>query len=135
MKLSMPKTVAIGTWAIGPWATYQFISVLSNEEAVWILIAAIFMQALFTATESALWNGNGSWFSISILLIDALTNIGGLYAYIRHLDRTKTWAAFAEALGLSGGMSPLSTLILAGVVGIFLAAAPEMVWRQGNRNG
>lgn len=123
------KAVAVLAWGVGVWTTYLFISVLT-QDAEWSLQAALIVQAIMTAGESPLWRGKGRWWHIVVLVIDAITNVGGFFVYVLRLDQTDSWEALNQGLGTSGGLDPLAALVLSLVLGVLTAAAPEFLWRQ-----
>jgi hypothetical protein len=123
------KVVAVMAWGVGVWTTHLFLQVMTDK-ADWTLFAAFVLQAILTAGESPLWQGRGQWWHIVVLAIDSITNVGGFFFYILKLDQTDSWAAFNKGLGTSGGLNPLSALIISLVVGVLVAATPEFLWRQ-----
>lgn len=124
------KAVAALAWCVGVWTTHEFLKVLTGN-AEWTLGAALLLQAILTAGESPIWRGRGEWWHIVVLGFDAVTNVGGFFAYVMRLDQTDSWAAFNQGLGTTGGLNPLAALVLSLVVGVLTAAAPEFLWRQG----
>jgi hypothetical protein len=123
------RVIAGMAWAMAVWTTQNFLEMIIPNQGNALLIAFI-AQAIFTVAESPIWQKRGQWYNLTILGIDTITNVGGIYAYILQLDKTDSWAAFNAGLGTSGGMNPLSALLISIVVGILLAASPEFLWRQ-----
>lgn len=123
------RIVAAGAWGIGVWTTHLFLNVLTSG-LQWTLVAAFLLQIVMTAGESPLWRGRVRWFNIVILILDAITNVGGFFSYLIRLDQTDSWAAFNAGLGLNGGISPLAALVVALALGIIVAATPAFLWRQ-----
>jgi hypothetical protein len=123
------RLIAGMAWGVAVWTTQNFLAVMMDSQESNLLVAFI-IQAIFTVAESPIWAGRGRWYHITVLCIDTVTNVGGIFVYILKLDRTDSWAAFNAGLGTSGGMNPLAALILSIVIGILLAASPEFLWRQ-----
>jgi hypothetical protein len=125
------RIVSIAAWAVAVWTTESFFRVLAGGGAFRgeTFLAAILGQAIFTWAESPVWRGRGKWWGFTMLGIDSITNVGGLFVYILRLDQTDSWRAFNTGLGLTGGINPLAALIVSVVIGILLAAAPEYLWK------
>lgn len=135
MKLSPSKTVAIIAWLTGCWATYNFLSVMIVSEALVCLGSALLLQAVFTASETTIWKGQGNWFHWGLLVIDILTNIGGIYEAMKKLDRTDAWKALSDGiLGTVTTITPGTALAVSAALGLLIAASPEFIWKQGQTN-
>lgn len=128
------KLVSVAAWCVAVWTTQEFIAALIEappEQATAVVLWAALIQAVMTWGESPIWNGRGQWWHYSVLLLDVITNIGGLFFFVMKLDRTDSWAAFNTGLGTSGGMNPFAALLVSAVLGVMVAAAPEFLWRKG----
>lgn len=123
------KSVSALSWAIAVYMTEKFISVLAPGQQN-LIIAALLVQAIMTAAESPIWRNEGRWYNWTVLGIDTITNVGGLFVYITRLDQTDSWEAFNTGLGITGGLHPFAALVVSVVLGILLAATPEFLWRQ-----
>lgn len=125
------KLVSMASWAVAVYMTEAFFRVLAGggEFGGSTFLAAILGQAIFTWGESPVWRGRGKWWNYTVLGLDTVTNVGGLFVYMTRLDQTDSWQAFNTGLGLTGGINPLAALIVSIVVGVLLAATPEYLWR------
>lgn len=124
------KVVAVLAWCVGVWATVEFLNGLSDSTGSQLILAAALVQAIFTWGESPIWSGRGRWWNVGMLVLDTLTNIGGLFFFVMRIDQTESWAALNIGLGTSGGLNPLAALVISGVLGVLLAATPEFLWKQ-----
>lgn len=125
------KLVSLASWLVAVYMTEAFFRVLAGAEGfgAGTLFAALMGQAVFTWGESPVWRGRGRWWNYAVLALDTVTNVGGLFVYMTRLDQTDSWAAFNDGLGLTGGINPLTALVVSIVVGVLLAATPEYLWR------
>jgi len=128
------KLVSIASWCVAVWTTQEFLQPLVGSEsaagAALVLWAAL-MQAVFTWGESPIWKAQGSWWNYGVLVLDVITNVGGLYFFVTKIDDTDSWRAFNEGLSTTGSLNPLAALALSIVLGVMIAAAPEYLWRKG----
>jgi hypothetical protein len=117
---------------VAVYTTAAFIRPLANVPNIAdIILWAALLQAVFTWGESAIWKGQGSWWNYAVLVLDTLTNIGGIFFLVTRLDQTDTWRAFNSGLSTSGGLAPMAALLVSAALGILVAAAPEFLWRKG----
>ncbi len=124
------RLVAALLWFVGCYTTWAALWAIT-ESWEWAWLAALLVQAALTALESPVWNKRPDAVSVAALVIDAGTNVGGLYVLMTRLDRTQTWAALAQGLGLDGGISPAAALGISFALGVLLAAGPEALWKRG----
>lgn len=125
------RVVSVASWCVAVWTTTQFLAPLVGEEAGTLVLWAALLQAIMTWGEAPIWAGRPQWWHIAVLVLDTVTNIGGLFFFVIKIDQTDSWQAFNEGLSISGGINPLAALIVSAVLGVLLAATPEFLWRQG----
>jgi hypothetical protein len=126
------KLVSVASWCVAVYTTAAFLKPLAQVEAIAdVVLWAALLQAVFTWGESAIWRGQGSWWNYAILVLDTITNVGGIFFLVTRLDQTDSWKAFNEGLSTSGGLAPMAALLLSAALGIMVAAAPEFLWRKG----
>jgi membrane protease YdiL (CAAX protease family) len=126
------KLVSVMSWCVAVYTTAAFIKPLTQAGAIAdVLLWSALLQAVFTWGESAIWRGQGSWWNYAVLVLDTITNVGGIFFLVTRLDQTDSWAAFNQGLGTQGGLAPMAALLLSAALGIMVAAAPEFLWRKG----
>ena len=95
-----------------------------------IFFVELIVQAALSFGESPIWRGHISGIGMIALAFDTFTNIGGIFYYIGNLERTESWLAFTNTFGVRPEVSGYTQLVIAIIVGIMLAAAPEVIWKQ-----
>lgn len=128
------KLVSVASWCVAVWTTTEFIrpmSGLPQEATASLLLWAALIQAVMTWGESPIWKAQGTWWNYGVLVIDVVTNVGGLFFFITRLDQTDSWRAFNQGLGTTGSLNSLAALFVSLVLGVMIAAAPEYLWRKG----
>ena len=126
------KLVSVASWCVAVYTTAAFLKPLTQVDTIAdVILWAALLQAVFTWGESAIWRAQGSWWNYAVLVLDAITNIGGIYFLVTRLDQTDSWRAFNEGLSTSGGLAPMGALLVSAALGIMVAAAPEFLWRRG----
>ena len=129
-RLSMNKPIAIFLWAVACVTTYQLVQALRPDLELRMLIAAaIGAQVLFTWLEKPVLRGKPNKISSAVLLLDTLTNAGGIFPMALRAPETPPAQMLIAAFHLAPTMPPLGALLLSLVFGFLLAAAPEAVWR------
>lgn len=125
------RGVGLIVWVIGASTTWLFLeSVNPNWGLNWL--AALLGQAVLTSMQSPAWSGRFDVLGVTALVTDALLNAGGVFVFVQRLDETATWYALATGFGLGGELSNIVAVLLSLAVGVFLAGAPEYIWRRGN---
>jgi hypothetical protein len=129
-RLSMNKPIAIFLWAVACVTTYQLVGALRPDLSVRSMVAAaIGAQVIFTWLEKPVLRGKPNKISSAVLLLDTLTNAGGIFPMAMRAPETPMAQMVIAAFHMSPAMSPLAALLLSLVAGFLLAAAPEAVWR------
>jgi hypothetical protein len=120
------KMVAIVLWVLSTIATQTLAGQLIGGDASYVALAA---QAVFTLLELRALHGKPDVVSGSALALDVATTAAGAYFILLNLAKTDLWRVAVDAFGVSGNPSKLVIVVLSVLVGIFLAIAPERVWR------
>lgn len=128
--LSLNKPIALFLWAVACVTTYQLVRALRPDLPLGQMIGvAIGAQIIFTWLEKPFLRGKPNKISTSILLLDTLTNAGGVFPMALRAPETPPAQMIIAAFNMTPTMSPLAALLLSLVAGFLLAAAPEAVWR------
>jgi hypothetical protein len=147
--LFQPRAVAVGLWLVSAYTTSLTIAAVRGGGwgiaptgpldalvgLVWgsNFTAALAFQLVLTIAESPLWRGGEqNMVSVTAVVVDTLINAAAIYPAVGRIDRTPVWAMLSDALGVGGQMGPLVSLIVAIAGGVFLAAAPERIWRSAS---
>lgn len=129
-RLSLNKPIAIFLWAVACVTTYQLVGALRPDLSLrYMIAAAIGAQVIFTWLEKPVLRGKPNKVSSAVLLLDTITNAGGIFPMAMRAPETPAAQMLIAAFHMSPTMSPLAALILSLVAGFLLAAAPEAVWR------
>lgn len=129
-RLSLNKPIAVFLWAVACVTTYQLVRALSPTLALSYLIgAAIAAQVVFTWLERPVLRGKPNKISSAVLLLDTLTNAGGIFPMAMRAPETPAAQMVIAAFNMAPTISPLGALLLSLIFGFLLAAAPEAVWR------
>lgn len=129
-RLSLNKPIAVFLWAVACVTTYQLVQALRPDLELRMLIgAAVGAQVLFTWLEKPVLRGKPNKISSAVLLLDTLTNAGGIFPMALRAPETPPAQMLIAAFHLAPAMPPLGALLLSLVFGFLLAAAPEAVWR------
>jgi hypothetical protein len=91
--------------------------------------AAMTLQVILTAGESAIWKGQKLGLVASIaLIIDTLVNAAAIWPYMQRFGHSHIWVFLAEWLHVNMEYTLFTAGILTLIGGIALAAAPEKYW-------
>lgn len=125
------RVAGIVVWLIGATTTWIF---LQSVNPGWGLnwAAALLAQVILTAMQSPAWRGQFDILGVTALIVDALLNAGGVYAFVQRIDETATWYALSTGFGLSGELSNAVAIIISMILGVLLAGTPEYLWRRDN---
>ncbi len=131
---NLNKLAAIVAWLIGCFTTALFIGKAIG--GAWLLAAALAFvaQGLLTLAERPLFRliwGRGGRFTLLAMLsigIDALLNAAGVYPFVSKLAATDLGAMLVEVFKVQPAVDPISAFVIAVVIGIVLAGAPEGLW-------
>jgi hypothetical protein len=128
--LSPNRIAAVVVWCGGCAATYGFIS--GAIAAPWWLaiIVAVCAQGVLTLAERPTLHGKVSLLGAAALTLDTALNAGGLYVPMTRLGATPTGQMFADVFGTDAALSKTAALVVAWVLGLFIAGLPEQLWRQ-----
>lgn len=129
-RLSLNKPIAIFLWGVACVTTYQLVGALRpNLRIEYLIGAAILAQLIFTWLEKPVLRGKPNKVSSAVLLLDTLTNAGGIFPMAMRAPETPAAQMIITAFNMSPTISPLAALLLSLIAGFLLAAAPEAVWR------
>lgn len=129
-RISLNRPIAIFLWSVACVTTYELIVTLRPDLDLWKLIAAaIAAQVIFTWLEKPVLRGKPNQVSSAVLLLDTLTNAGGIFPMALRAPETPPAQMLIAAFNLAPTMPPLGALLLSLILGFLLAAAPEAVWR------
>ena len=120
------RLCSIVLWCAACYTTWRFLDALAPGTP-WL--AAVVVQAVFTVIESDFFKGQRNIVTVAATAVDSVINAGGLWVYTQHVDRTQSWEMVQAMSNTTGGVSALSAGILALLLGVVLAAAPERMWR------
>ena len=127
---SLNKPIAVFLWAVACITTYQLAGALRPDLGLRVLIGvAIGVQIVFTWLEKPVLRGKPNKISSAVLLLDTITNAGGIFPMAMRAPETPAAQMLIAAFNLSPSISPLGAALLSLVFGFLLAAAPEAVWR------
>lgn len=119
--------IAVILWVASCAASVVFVQSLGVS--LWLALGtATLGQWMLTRLESPIWHRRINVVSLLILLFDVLINAGGLFYLVRRLDQTQLWTALTSTGAVSASMSAGVAYAVAFVLGLLLAAAPEIVW-------
>lgn len=128
--LSLNRPIAIFLWAVACVTTYQLVGALRPDLELWKMVAAaIGAQTIFTWLEKPVLRGKPNKISSAILLLDTLTNAGGIFPMALRAPETPPAQMLIAAFNLAPTMPPIGAFLLSLIMGFLLAAAPEAVWR------
>ena len=125
--LTGPTARQIARWGAhisSAYATCLLVQVFVGEGLNTLLIG-ILVELILYKGKALLWEGRrqDAW-GLACLVLDTITNAGGLYPSMMRLNDAQVWKMFAEAFTLGDDMRSLPALILALVAGFLLAVAP-----------
>lgn len=89
------------------------------------LLVGVLVELILYKGKALLWESSQRdiW-GLACLLLDTVTNAGGMWPNMMRLNNTNVWRMIAEAFALGGEVRALPALILAMVAGFLLAVAP-----------
>lgn len=128
--LAAPRIAAGIIWSASVWTTANAIAHL-GVSGYWLMAGGIVVQVMLTALESQIWSGRGSLIEWLALVVDILINMGGLWPWIQNIDQTPTWDMLIQAMGAPSDLGNFSKLAVCILPAVFLAYAPERMWRRG----
>ncbi len=106
-------------WYVSVMATDVFLKELFGSVRWWTPFA---VQLAFSAVERYLFAGMKNWFTIGVLIVDAIINAAGLF--IELLPRfftTGVWRMLQNGTGIQGDLQGGALLFAAVMLGILLA--------------
>lgn len=116
----------------GFYTTWLFIGSLGASDWLQLGLAAGLDWLLFLKKREVLSGDSprdiSGWLAIAA---DTVTNAGGLWVVVLALDKTASYKMLAQGLGLGESMRLLPALIIALLLGLWLAVEPYRMWRQG----
>lgn len=120
---------AITVWCAGALATASVFLVMMPD-LPWYFAGglALVAQALLTKAQSRLWRGKASMAGLGAVAIDVLFNAGGIYPYAKRLGDTPPVLMIADVLNIPSQVGPVGAIIVAVLLGILIAGAPEELW-------
>lgn len=136
-RFSYNRLAGAVAWLIGAYLTYLFLRTFAGDPLGLggAIVVAIVAQALLTMAERPLWRwllrrrgGRFVLASLAVTLIDGALNAAGLYPYIGKLSGTNVVTMFSDALSIDPTIGKPTTLLLAGVLGLIVAALAEFYW-------
>ena len=127
--LTRRRIAAIVAQLGGWYTTWLFVQALGGDNLVGFSISIGLEWLLFEFKKSAL-TGQRDLLGVAAIAADALLNAGGMWAAVLSIDSTESYKMLSEALALGDDMRKLPALIIALCLGVALAIAPHMLWRE-----
>lgn len=124
------RVAAVLVWLGACFTTYLALVAL-QPSTPWYILAGfgVTLQATVTIIELPMWRRKGfNWLSLLVLAIDVLINAGGVFPAIARIGDTPT-ARMLQSGGVPSDMGALPAIALALVLGVIIAAAPEVLWQ------
>ncbi len=115
-------------WIVGCATTWIMLRALGMPE--WYALAvALPFQWICTKLESPIWKRKINVVSVLFLTFDTLVKAGGVFTIVQRVDRVPFWAMLQTAGIVGPAINPIPAMVIALLIGLALAAAPETVWR------
>jgi hypothetical protein len=131
------RRVAAVVAALGGWfTTWLCVQALGGSGILGLAISVGIEWALFEFKRDVLSGDNpGSIGGIVAIGVDTILNAGGMWSVVLNLDNTDSYEMFAKSLQLGEKMNMIPALVIALVLGFFLAIGPHLLWhgRRGRR--
>lgn len=130
------RVAAVGAWSIGVFFSYLFLArMVPTIGAFAALAMAAGLQALLTLTERPLWrwiarrkSGRFVLTAAIATAFDAAINAGGMYPFMPRLSQTDLGKMLIEVFSLSPNVSAPAAALIAFILGMLVAGAPEALW-------
>lgn len=124
------KIVALIIWLAGVYTTMLFLAGLLPElDAMRHWMIAVVIQLVLTIAQSEFWSGRRGLVATIAVVVDMAVNAGGLWPLLRNIDMTPTWRLLESAMLVPSDASGAVVLAVTIGVSLFIAAAPERIWR------
>jgi hypothetical protein len=135
-RFSYNRLAAFVAWLIGVFFTYLFLSRIAPAIGMFIaLLLALGLQGLLTMIERPLWRwaarrkgGRLLFTALAATALDAGINAGGMFPYIPRLAQTDLGLMLIEVFKLSPNVSAPAAALIAFLIGLLAAGAPEALW-------
>ena len=120
--------VQLGSWA----ATWSLVVALAGPNADPRLTAVIAaaVEYVLILGKAELLKGRPDLLSLVCLLLDALTNTGGIFPLVMRLDQAGSYQALSAGLSLENKVNGIAGCIVAISLGVVLSLAPHKLWRD-----
>jgi len=124
------QIASIIAWFGAAYTTYLCVLAL-EPKTEWLTALGIGMvfQFVFTVAERPFLQRKASIFTYLVLAVDAIINAGGIYPALANLSDTPPVEMIAS-VGIDSTVSSAARLLIALVLGVIIALAPEALWRM-----
>ena len=131
MPVSINKSIGVVAWLAGAAATWLGLATFMPGAAWWLpVIVAVRVQLFLTLAQRAIWRGHPSFVGFGALIIDVALNAGGIFPYAMRVGETPTAQMVIAVAGGSRQIAPVTAMIVAIILGLLIAAAPEELWSR-----
>ena len=114
---------------IGVLATQTALVGLGVQPGAVSLAWAMAAQLVFTIGERPIWRGSRySFIGFLFIAVDAWFNFGGVWPFVKNIDKTPQWAASVEAMNMAATPSSAISAVASILVSIGIASATEWLW-------
>lgn len=130
-RIPINKILGAAAWVLGAVATWQGLIAFLPGAPAWLpFVVAVATQGFLTLAQRAIWRGHPSLVGIAALLIDVALNAGGIFPYALRVGETPTARMIIAVFGGARQVAPITAMIVATVLGILIAVAPEELWSR-----